>query len=108
MHGYNCDETLTLLGSGDLGRILGMGWDPCEDVFKIKVRINLSKKCRKGRTEDDMQYEDIPSILNSKLTKRLRLSFANSCYEPLGLKSPITVQMKIAMGKLYSRDNQSL
>ena len=54
MPGYNCDETLTLLVSGDLGRILGMGWDPCEDVFKLKVRINLSKKCRKGRTEDDI------------------------------------------------------
>ena len=54
MPGYNCDETLTLLVSGDLGRILGMGWDPCEDVFKFKVRINLSKKCRKGRTEDDI------------------------------------------------------
>ena len=41
-----------------------------------------------------------------KVTKRLLLSFVNSCYEPLGLTSPITVQMKISMRKLYSRDSQ--
>ena len=103
--GVDCDEALKLLGSGDLGRVLGMGWEPREDVFKIKVRINLSKKYKRGRSSEDIPYEDIPSIVEMKLTKRLLLSFVNSCYEPLGLTSPITVQMKITMRKLYSKDN---
>ena len=103
--GVDCDAALKLLGSGDLGRVLGMGWEPREDVFKIKVRINLSNKYKKGRSSEDILYEDIPSIVEMKLTKKLLLSFVNFCYEPLGLSSTITVQMKIAMRKLYSRDN---
>ena len=47
------DETLSLLGSGDLGRVLGIGWEPRSDVFKINVRINFSKKYKSARTEKD-------------------------------------------------------
>ena len=106
MSGKDSDEPLALLGSGELGRVLGMGWDPKGDKFKIKVRVNLSVKTRKGKTGPDLKIEEIPSIVHMKLTKRLLLSFMNSCYEPLGLTSPITVQMKIAMRKLYRMDSQ--
>ena len=56
-------EPLILLASGDLGRVLGMGWDPRQDMFKIKVRINLSKE-KGGKHVGDVPYEDITSIVN--------------------------------------------
>ena len=37
-------ETLSLLGAGDFGRVLGIGWQPEKDVFLIKLRINVSRK----------------------------------------------------------------
>ena len=93
-------ETLTLLGSGDLGRVLGIGWEPRSDVFKIKVRINFSKKYKSARTET---FDEIPSIVNMKFTKRMILSVVNSCYDPLGLLAPITIQMEIILRKLYNK-----
>ena len=32
------------------------------------------------------------------------LSIVNSCYDPLGLQVPITIQMKIALRRLYSKE----
>ena len=40
------EENLALLGTGDVGRVLGVGWEPGTDTFVIKVCINLSKKVR--------------------------------------------------------------
>ena len=38
------------------------------------------------------------------LSRRMLLSITNSCYDPLGLVSPITVQLKIELRKLYSKE----
>ena len=103
--GCDSSETLSLLGAGELGRVLGIGYVPKDDVFRIIVRINLSKKLRKGRAEPDIEYENIPSIMKMNITLRILLSFVNSCYEPLGLASPITVQFKIPLRNLH-RDVQ--
>ena len=105
MSGDVSKEPLSLLGLGNMGRVLGIGLDPHEDEFKIKVKVNFSKRYKKGKIDDDLNYQDIPSIINMKIMKRLLLSFVNSCYEPLRLFSPITVQMKILMRKLYNREN---
>ena len=101
--GEMTDETLTLLGSGDLGRVLGIGWEPRSYVFKIKVRINFSKKYKSARTEKDLTFDEIPSIMSMKVTKRM-ISVVNSCYDPLGLLVPITIQMKIILRKLYNKE----
>ena len=95
--GCTSETVLSLLGSGEVGRILGCGWNPTNDVFRIVVRINFSKKLRNGRAEPDLDYASIPHILNMLISLRLLLSFVNSCYEPLGLTSPITVQLKIPL-----------
>ena len=56
-------QSHSLLGCGDITRVLGSNWDPSTDVFTITVRINVSKKYRGARTEADLTYEEIPRLL---------------------------------------------
>ena len=52
MSGDTAKETLQLLGTGEMGRILGIGWDLTKDEFAVKIRFNMSKKVkgvRRGR-----------------------------------------------------------
>ena len=70
MSGDSSDETLSLLGSGDVGQILGVGWDPKSDEFVVKVRINLSKKFKGAQKTEDLQIDEIPMLMNEKLTRR--------------------------------------
>ena len=46
--GDKSDETLALLGTGEMGRVLGISWDPRKDELSVTVKINLSKKQRQS------------------------------------------------------------
>ena len=85
-------ETLALLGTGEIGRILGIYWDPPKDEFAVIAKINLSKKHKGAHSEPDLSLEEIPNLIKMTFTRRILLSIVNSCYDPLGLLSPITVQ----------------
>ena len=39
MSGDTVKETLGLLGTGEMGCILGIGWDLTHDEFAVKIRI---------------------------------------------------------------------
>ena len=79
-----------------------MGYDAEKDIIKAMVRINLSEKFKSARTERDLEYNEIPKMLSMKITKKLLLAVVHSCYDPIGLIVPITVQMKIGLRKLYT------
>ena len=104
MTGDTAEESISLLGTGEVGRILGIGWIPGEDKFVAKVKINVSKKFKGARREMDLDEHAISELANRKLSRRMLLSITNSCYDPLGLVSPITVQLKIELRKLYSKE----
>lgn len=104
MSGDSSQEILSLLGSGEVGRILGIGWRPTDDEFVIRVRINASRKFKGARKDPDLDESMISSLADGKLTRRMLLSITNSCYDPLGIVSPITVQLKIELRKLYSKE----
>ena len=96
MSGDTSDENLPFLGARNLSRVLGIGWDPKDDVFTVKVSINFTKS--NGRTlEADLDYDQIPTIIELKVTKRILLSIVNSCYDPYGLLVALTIQMRIAL-----------
>ena len=97
-------ETLALLGTGELGRVLGIYWDPTTDEFAVIAKINISKKIKGAHSEPDMKREDIPRLLHIPLTRRIVLSIVMSCYDPLGLLSPITVRLKIELRTLYKQE----
>ena len=102
--GETCEENLSLLGSGEVGKVLGICWDPKNDEFSIKVRVNLSKKFKGGRKSQDLQLNEIPSLIQEKLTKRILLSIINACYDLFGFITPITIQLKIELRELYRKD----
>ena len=104
MSGDRSSERLSLLGAGEIGRVLGTCWNPTEDVFSIEAKINFSKKHKGARIEPDFSYEQIPEVIDTKLTRRILLGIVNSCYDPLGLLSPITIQLKIELRNLYNKE----
>ena len=57
--GDTSKENLALLGTGEVGRVLGICWNPEHDEFAVKVRINLSKKYTGARRESDLGYQEI-------------------------------------------------
>ena len=63
----NTPETLALLGTGDMGRILGISWDPSKDEFAVIARINFSKKYKGGRSEPDYTTEEIPKLIHANI-----------------------------------------
>ena len=98
--GDSTDKDLSLLGSDGMERVLGVIWNPEDDVLRVKVRINLSKKYRQARTAKDLDLDEIPSITNMKITRRLLLSITNSCYDVFGILGPITISMKIGLRRI--------
>ncbi len=95
------ERVLAMLGSGEVGRVLGVGWDPRKDVFTVQIRINLSKRVRGVRKEKDLTDEQIENIHTEKLTKQMCMGVTNSCYDPYGLLAAICVQPKIELRELY-------
>ena len=102
--GENSEEGLSLLGSGEVSRVLGTNWNPAEDVFSVSVKINISKKYRGARTEPDFSKEDIPRLMTTTLTRRILQGIVYSCFDIYGLVAPITIQMKIELRNLFSKE----
>ena len=101
--GDKSEEDVSLLGSGE-EHVLGISWNPETDKLNIRVQVNLSKKQRGRRPEPDLTYDQIPKILEIKLTRRILLGIVNSCYDVFGLVAPILIQLKIELRNLFSKD----
>ena len=102
--GESSEELISLLGSGDISRILGVTYNPPPDVFSVTVKINVSKKYRGVRKEPDYSYEEIPKLLVIKLTRLIIQGIVYSIYDIYGLVAPITVPTKIELRNLFRKD----
>ena len=102
--GDESTEKLALLGSGEIGRVLGVSWDPTTDEFAVSVRINVSKKCKGVRIGPDLTYEEIPQLLTVKLTRSILLGIVNSCYDVHGFLAPLIIPLKIGNRDLHSKE----
>ena len=90
--------------SEETERVLGMDWDPVEDQFRFKVKLNFSPRKRKVRTEPDLNIAQIPAGVPIALTKRMILSQVNGIYDRMGLAGPITVKATILTRTLWARE----
>ena len=90
----------------ELGRVLGMGWNPFKDVLCYRVKPNFSKKKRKVRTQPDLSQQEIPAGIPEMLTKRMVLSQVKGIYDPMGLVAPFTVRARIMLRKLWAQDKK--
>ena len=103
MSGDSSSEILALLGCGEIGRVLGIYWDPTLDQFCVKVRVNVSKKFKGIRKSPDLTREEIPSLIVQKLTRAILLSITNSIYDLYGFFVPITIQLKIIIRETHKK-----
>ena len=87
-------------------RVLGMGWDPQNDTFGYKVKLNFSIKRRKVHLEPDLSCEQVPTSVPPRLTKIHVLSQVNGVYDALGLISPFTVRAKMMLRKRWGQQRR--
>ncbi|XP_050535012.1 uncharacterized protein LOC126902032 [Daktulosphaira vitifoliae] len=63
-------------------KILGLTWDPANDMFIFKINLNIYSEC--------------------DLTKRKILSEVASIYDPLGLLGPVIIRAKLFIQSLWN------
>ena len=76
-------------------KVLGMDWDPIEDVFRFKVKLQ----------ENDNTKSSVNVDSPESLTRRMVVSQAARVYDPLGLVIPATLIAKILIRKICTTDN---
>ena len=79
--------------------MLGIHWDPKEDVLRLLIKLNFSGILNGIRTEPDLTINDIPEKIPSLLTKRKVMSQRNGTYNPIHHERKIIIR-KLWMLKL--------
>ena len=87
--------------------VLGLNWDPKEDHFKYKVKLNFSRKIRNVRQGPNLTITNVDSSVPRNLTKRMVLSQIAAVYDPLGLITPFTLFPKLLMRELSSNEKNT-
>lgn len=93
------NSDLSLLDSRE-EKVLGLNWDPKEDKFSYKVKLNFSKKFRNVREGPCLTRSDLEEKIPKVLTKRTILSQVAAVYDPLGLIAPFTLTSKLLMREI--------
>ncbi|XP_043234175.1 uncharacterized protein LOC122387784 isoform X1 [Amphibalanus amphitrite] len=90
-------------------RILGMLWKPATDWFAFEMKLNLTKE-EKITISSNPSMEEILRVIPPVLTRRMLLRQTATIFDPLGLIVPFTIQGKVLMRKLITRQvpNQQL
>ena len=86
-----------LLGNTVFGYVI----DPKLGSMFLRFVINMSKKRRNVRVGPNLTVEDIPKLKDLKMTKRLLLGVTNSFGDFIGMATPFTIRLKLAMKKLF-------
>lgn len=92
-----------LKGTDGSLRVLGLGWNPAEDVIVFQVALNFSKKRKGAYTGPNLYKADLPQALPLVLTRRIVLGQVMKIFDPLGFVCPYTL-----WGKIYLRETWSL
>ena len=86
------------------GKVLGLDWQPTQDLLSFKPVINLSVKRGTARLGPDLSVDKVEEVLSLVLTRRICLQAAQQNFDPLGLISAFTVRFKILMKEIVARD----
>ena len=93
-------EALELLG----GAVLGVGWSSERDKFFFDLVVNVSNRRRGEPTGPDLTVQTLQSAREAVLTKRICLSITNSIFDPMGLLTPVTINLKVMMKNMFSSE----
>ena len=89
-------------------RMLGVMWEPKEDVFCFSVRINLSTLKKKSRTGPDLSKQDLMENPPLSITRRQYYSQIQSLFDPIGFLSPVLLVAKILLRKTWENGCEKL
>lgn len=95
-------ETSLLKGDDSSTRVLGVTWNPIEDVIMYVVNLNFSKKKKGIHTGPNLKLENVPDCIPHVLTRRLVLQQVMSIFDPLGILCPFTLQAKIHLRETWT------
>ena len=107
MSGENPEDHVLNILKTDKEKVLGLNWNPKEDLFFYVTRINFSNKVKNVRMEPPIEKSEIDEKLPSTLTRRMVLSQAASVYDPLGFIVPFTLKAKLLMRDLITTDGEN-
>ena len=97
------EEVAEMLG----GRVLGLGYNLAEDKISLSVPLQYHMK---GRIRQKEMVKLGPKELEEirqggrKFTRREALSLVMGVFDPLGLLSPVLLQGKLLLRRLYGQD----
>ena len=87
-------------------KVLGMKWDPKQDVILYDGELNFLNGKKERSKQPAKHVSKIPAYILLNLAKHQILSQVNGIYDPLGLISPFTVKAKIMLCKLWAQDRK--
>ena len=79
--------------------LVGLLWEPVEDLLRLDVKDLFFGKAKRGRLPDPVEG-DVATALRPKFTRRNILSKVAGVYDPLGLLTPITCKFKLDLHSL--------
>ena len=89
----------------NVGQVLGVTWEPTEDVLSYQPAINITKKVGAGRAGPDLTPADLPG-LQITFTRRLALGIISQLWDPLGHLTCFTIRYKILMKELVDHETE--
>ena len=87
-----------------VGKVLGITWNPTEDTLSFKPAINLSERRGAAKLGPDLCEADLETINTTVFTRRIVLQAAQQNFDPLGMICPFTVRYKLLMKDIVSRE----
>ena len=82
--------------SSSTDRVLGVEWSPPNDTICVKFNLNPNRKIKGKRKMPEGTISEL------QLTKRVCLRLINSCYDPYGILSPLSIKLKIFMKETFA------
>ena len=84
-------------GEIETERMLGILWEPEKDIFRFRVRINLTSLKKKERLGPDLTKHELMNDPPKFLTRRQYYSQIQSLFDPLGFLSPVLLTAKVLL-----------
>jgi hypothetical protein len=111
MGGFRFKETHVtgdLLAGGVPIKVLGLIWDTESDTLRVDIRVNFAGKRGGAKLAPDFDLEDeeFDENLPELITKRIIWRVAQGQYDPLGMLTPYTVQLKMVMRDMCGEEGK--
>ena len=89
-------------------KVLGYHWNATTDMMGVIVKIYLTNKRKKPRTQPQLTKETLGLLDSAVFTRRVCLGITNGFLDFLGIACPFTLRFKLLMRQLYEAEYRQL